>query len=61
VGGRVYHLVLRSGSRTVIAETPSPLCTKGATATRRKQMIAARNAARLCVALRTLLVIVIQT
>lgn len=32
-----YHLVLRSGSRTMIAETPSPLCTKGATATRRKQ------------------------
>ena len=28
-----YHLVLRSGSRTMIAETPSPLCTKGATAT----------------------------
>jgi hypothetical protein len=22
-----YHLVLRSGSRTMIAETPSPLCT----------------------------------
>ena len=43
-----YHLVLRSGSRTMIAETPSPLCTKGATATRRKQMIAARNVARVC-------------
>ena len=43
-----YHLVLRSGSRTMIAETPSPLCTKGATATRRKQMIAARNLARVC-------------
>ncbi len=43
-----YHLVLRSGSRTMIAETPSPLCTKGATATRRKQMTAARKAARVC-------------
>jgi hypothetical protein len=43
-----HHLVLRSGSRTMIAETPSPFCTKEATATRRKQMIAARNAARVC-------------
>jgi hypothetical protein len=41
-----HHLVLRSGSRTMIVQTPSPLCTKGATATRRKQMIAARNVAR---------------
>jgi hypothetical protein len=32
----------------MIAETLSPLCTKGATATRRKQMTAARKAARLC-------------
>jgi hypothetical protein len=43
-----YHLVLRSGSRTMIAETPSPVCTKGATTTRRKQMIAARKVARVC-------------
>lgn len=43
-----YHLVLRSGSRTMIAETPSPLCTKGATATLRKQMLAARTRARVC-------------
>ena len=43
-----YHLVLRSGWRTMIAEAPSPLCTKGATATRRKQMSAARNASRVC-------------
>jgi len=43
-----YHLVLRSGSRTMIAETPSSLCTKGATALRRKQMVAARKVARLC-------------
>src|SRR5262245_23148095 len=43
-----YHLVLRSGGRTMIAETPSALCTKGATATRRKQMLAARRVARLC-------------
>jgi hypothetical protein len=32
----------------MIAETRSPLCTKGATATRRRQMIAARKAARVC-------------
>jgi len=43
-----YHLVLRSGSRTMIAEAPSSVCTKGATAVRRRQMIAARGAARLC-------------
>jgi hypothetical protein len=43
-----HHLVLRSGSRTMIAETPSPLCTKGATATRRRQMITARKVARVC-------------
>jgi hypothetical protein len=42
------HLVLRDGSRTMIAETPSPLCTKGATAARRTQMTAARNAAKVC-------------
>jgi len=33
-----YHLVLRSGARAMIAETPSPLCTSGATALRRTQM-----------------------
>jgi hypothetical protein len=43
-----HHLVLRVGSRTMIAETPSSLCTKGATAYRRKQMTNARSAARLC-------------
>jgi hypothetical protein len=43
-----HHLVLRTGSRTMIAETPSPLCTKWATGYRRKQMANARNAARLC-------------
>jgi hypothetical protein len=43
-----YHLVLRSGSRTMIAEAPSPLCTKGATPLRRKQMSAARNRVRVC-------------
>lgn len=32
----------------MIAETPSPLCTKGATATMRKQMLAARTRARVC-------------
>jgi hypothetical protein len=43
-----YHLVLQSGSRTMIAETPSLLCTKGATAYRRRQMINARRKARIC-------------
>ena len=43
-----YHLVLRSGSRTMIAETPSSVCTAGATTARRKQMAAARGAARVC-------------
>jgi hypothetical protein len=43
-----HHLVLRVGSRTMIAETPSSLCTTGATAYRRKQMANARSAARLC-------------
>jgi hypothetical protein len=32
----------------MIAETPSSLCTRGATSTRRKQMAAARGAARVC-------------
>ena len=43
-----HHLVLRSGSRTMIAETPSPLCTKGATPYRRKQMAGSRRLARIC-------------
>jgi len=43
-----YHLVLRSGGRTMIAEAPSGLCTAGATAARRKQMLAARKTAREC-------------
>jgi hypothetical protein len=43
-----HHLVLRSGARTVIAETPSPLCTSGATAYRRRQMRNARAVARIC-------------
>jgi hypothetical protein len=43
-----YHLVLRSGGRTMIAEAPSGLCTSGATAARRKQMLAARKAVREC-------------
>jgi hypothetical protein len=41
-------LVLRSGSRTMIAETPSSLCASGATPKRRKQMASARRAARVC-------------
>jgi hypothetical protein len=43
-----YHLVLRSGFRTMIAETPSPLCTARATPYRRRQMTNARRAARVC-------------
>jgi hypothetical protein len=43
-----YHLVLRSGAHTMIAETPSPLCTSGATPARRQQMVAARKAAKPC-------------
>jgi hypothetical protein len=43
-----HHLVLRRGARTMIAETPSSLCTVGATAYRRKQMKNARAAARVC-------------
>jgi hypothetical protein len=43
-----HHLVLRSGARTMIAETPSSLCTAGATSTRRKQMVVARSRAGVC-------------
>jgi hypothetical protein len=43
-----HHLVLRSGARTMIAETPSSLCTAGATSTRRKQMATARGRAGVC-------------
>ena len=43
-----YHLVLRSGGRTMIAEAPSGLCTTGAPAGRRKQMLAARKAVKEC-------------
>ena len=43
-----YHLILRSGAHTMIAETPSPLCTSGATPARRQQMTAARKAAKPC-------------
>lgn len=43
-----HHFVLRSGSRTMIAETPSRLCMAGATATRRRQMTAAGGVASVC-------------
>jgi hypothetical protein len=42
------HLVLQRGAKHMIAEAPSPACTKRATPTRRRQMSQARNAARLC-------------
>jgi hypothetical protein len=43
-----HHYVLRVGQQTMIAEAPSPLCTAGATAYRRKQMRNARSVARIC-------------
>jgi hypothetical protein len=43
-----HHYVLRVGRQTMIAEAPSPLCTAGATAYRRKQMRDARSVARVC-------------
>jgi len=43
-----HHLVLRRAARAMIAETPSSLCTVGATAYRRKQMSDARKVARVC-------------
>jgi hypothetical protein len=42
------HLVLSDGSRTMIAESPSASCTGKATALRRKQMVQARTAVRVC-------------
>jgi hypothetical protein len=43
-----HHYVLRVGRQTMIAEAPSPLCTAGATAYRRKQMRDTRGVARVC-------------
>src|SRR6478672_7949909 len=43
-----HHYVLRVGQRTMIAEAPSPLCTSGATAYRRRQMSSTRTVARVC-------------
>jgi hypothetical protein len=43
-----HHLVLRSGKHTMIAETPAPTCTVGATTVRRKQMKSARAKAGIC-------------
>jgi hypothetical protein len=43
-----HHLVLTSAGKTMIAETPSPVCTQGATAYRRRQMSNSRNVARIC-------------
>jgi hypothetical protein len=42
------HLVLIDGPRTMIAESPSPSCTSGATPLRRRQMAQARRRVRLC-------------
>jgi hypothetical protein len=42
------HLVLSDGRRTMIAESPSGACVGKATPTRRKQVVQARAAVRLC-------------
>src|SRR6266536_3246999 len=42
------HLVLSDGTRTMIAESPSPSCISGATPTRRRQMARARRRVQLC-------------
>jgi len=42
------RLELREGGYHLIAEAPAPPCNSGATAKLRKQMAAARGAARLC-------------
>ncbi len=43
-----FHLVLSDGQRTMIAESPSASCVRGATSTRRRQMAQARLQVRLC-------------
>jgi hypothetical protein len=42
------HVVLSDGTRTMIAESPSPSCTAGATSLRRRQMAQARAQVELC-------------
>jgi hypothetical protein len=42
------HLLLSDGTRTMIAESPDPGCTTGATPVRRAQMAAARLVVRVC-------------
>jgi hypothetical protein len=42
------HLVLSDGTRTMIAESPSPSCTTGATPLRLRQMTQARAQVSLC-------------
>lgn len=43
-----FHIVLSDGQRTMIAESPSTSCVRGATPTRRRQMAQARAQVRLC-------------
>ena len=43
-----FHLVLSDGKRTMIAESPSVVCTKRATLIRRRQMARARAAIHVC-------------
>jgi len=43
------HVVLEDGPAHMVAESPNaPFCTAGATAYRRKQMLAARDKVRIC-------------
>jgi hypothetical protein len=43
-----FHIVLESGADQMIAESPSPACTRGGTAYRRRQMREVRMKLRLC-------------
>jgi hypothetical protein len=43
-----FHLVLRSGGKHMIAESPARECTTGATPYRRRQMVNSRKVVRLC-------------
>src|SRR5439155_8378746 len=43
-----FHVVLRSRSKHMIAESPSPSCTTAATPLRRQQMARAHRAVQVC-------------
>ena len=50
---RDLHLVLSDGTHTMIAEAPDAACNTGARAYRRKQMLVAHDAVKICNALVT--------